>query len=174
MTGSGGIILDSYSNPTHKCTLCIWCLQHSSYRVGSLIVLLVCVSWGWKVPPQDHHRTRNAHWDTIGVHRSRSVSGHKCSGTKIFNFDILKNGNRISHRNENTCHETNEGPLVSTWWPWPVHCLKGTKCFYTLHVWWKNVKICYVYKYFTCHVGMKNHAIIPLVPEKKFLLCGWH
>ena len=27
-------------------------LQHNSYQVNSLVVLLVRVSWGWKVPPQ--------------------------------------------------------------------------------------------------------------------------
>ncbi len=62
MICSWGIILVPYSNPTQTCTLCIWYLQHSSYQVGSLIALLVRVSWGWKVPPQNYHRTRNAHW----------------------------------------------------------------------------------------------------------------
>ena len=53
MNCSRGIILVPYSNPTQTCTLCSWYLQHSSYRVGSLIVPLVCVSWGWKVPPKN-------------------------------------------------------------------------------------------------------------------------
>ncbi len=52
MNGSGGIILVPYGNPTQTCTLRIWYLQYSSYRVGSLIILLVHVSWGWKVPPE--------------------------------------------------------------------------------------------------------------------------
>ncbi len=52
-SGSGRIILVPYINHTKTCTLCIWYLQHSPYRFGSLIVLLVHVSWGWKVPPQN-------------------------------------------------------------------------------------------------------------------------
>ncbi len=52
LNGSGGIILVPYSNPTQTCTLCISYFQHNSCQVGSLIVLLVHVSWGWKVPPQ--------------------------------------------------------------------------------------------------------------------------
>ncbi len=53
--------------------MCIWYLWHSSYRVCSLIVLLVRVSWGWKVRPQNHHRTRNAHWVKCNLRQSKAL-----------------------------------------------------------------------------------------------------
>ena len=40
---------------------------HSWYRVCSLIVLLVHVSWGLKIRPQNHHRTRNTRWDSLPI-----------------------------------------------------------------------------------------------------------